>query len=55
MNRRAFITASTAAAVGFSANSVLSANAQEKAPMGHLDAILLAGQGSTGHLDLHAI
>ena len=33
MNRRTFITASTAAAIGFGANSILTANAQEKEPM----------------------
>src|SRR5436189_6488767 len=33
MNRRSFITASSAAAVGFGADSILTANAQEKAPM----------------------
>jgi hypothetical protein len=30
MDRRAFITASTAAAIGFGANSILTANAQGK-------------------------
>ena len=33
MNRRTFITASTAAAIGFGANPIPTANAQEKAPM----------------------
>jgi len=33
MNRRTFITASTAAAIGFGANSILAANAQEKERM----------------------
>ena len=33
INRRTFITASTAAAIGFSANAILTANAQEKEPM----------------------
>ena len=33
MNRRTFITSSTAAAIGFGANSILTASAQEKEPM----------------------
>ena len=33
MNRRTFITASTAAAIGFGADSILTADAQEKEPM----------------------
>jgi peptidoglycan/xylan/chitin deacetylase (PgdA/CDA1 family) len=33
MDRGTFITASTAAAIGFGANSILAANAQEKEPM----------------------
>ena len=33
MNPRTFITASPAAAIGFGANSILAANAQEKEPM----------------------
>ena len=33
LNRRTFITASTAAAIGFGADSILTAGAQEKEPM----------------------